>query len=149
MAVPRRITVNNLLVGEKYSVQIFGLDDRNVGGSESNRLANFQDPSDDADVSATFKMGDNVYVVGTFTASSTSENIQMNLPTGNAGSINALVLRALSYTPTDQQPTVLADPQSKNSFAGHPASFTVSANSMCCRVTSGRRGPPADRSPIC
>lgn len=87
---PKSISVINLLVGERYSVQIFGVDDRSVGGGESNRLANFQDPADEADVSATFKMGDNVYVVGTFTAANTTENIQMNLPTGNAGSINAL-----------------------------------------------------------
>jgi hypothetical protein len=138
---PKTIYVNNLTVGEKYSVQIFGVDDRFDGGGESNRLANFQDPADAADVSATFKMGDNVYVVGTFTASNTTENIQMNLPTGNAGSINALVLRALSYTPANQPPTVLTDPQSKTAFAGHPVSFTVIANSYILPGYQWQAGP--------
>jgi hypothetical protein len=139
---PKTISVNNLLVGERYSVQIFGVDNRaDVGGVESNRLANFQDPNDAADVSATFKMGDNVYVVGTFTAASATESIQMNLPTGNNGSINALVLRALSYTPTNQPPTVLTDPQSKTAFAGHPVSFTVIANSYILPGYQWQAGP--------
>ena len=139
---PKTITVNNLTVGEQYSVQIFGVDDRaDGGGAESNRLANFQDPNDAADVSTTFKMGDNVYVVGTFMAASTTETIQMNLPTGNAGNINALVLRALSYTPANQPPTVLTDPQSKTAFAGHPASFTVIANSYVLPGYQWQAGP--------
>jgi hypothetical protein len=136
---PKTISLNNLLVGERYSVQIFGVDDRS--GGISNRLANYQDPADAADVSTTFAMGDNVYVVGTFTAASTTESIQMNLPTGNAGSINALVLRALSYTPTNQPPTVLTDPQSKTAFAGHPASFTVIANSYILPSYQWQAGP--------
>jgi hypothetical protein len=139
---PKTINVNNLIVGEQYSVQIFGVDDRaDAGGVESNRLANFQDPNDAADVSATFKMGDNVYVIGTFTAANTTETIQMNLPTGNAGSLNALVLRALSYTPANQPPTVLTDPQSKTAFAGHPASFTVEASSYILPGYQWQAGP--------
>ena len=139
---PKTISVNNLIAGEQYSVQIFGVDDRaDAGGVESNRLANFQDPNDAADVSATFKMGDNVYVVGTFTAANTTENIQMNLPTGNAGGINALVLRALSYTPANQPPTVITDPQSKTAFVGHPASFTVTANSYILPGYQWQAGP--------
>lgn len=138
---PKTVSVNNLQVGEKYSVQIFALDDRNAGGGESNRLGNFQDPADDADVSATFKMGDNVYVIGTFTAANTTETIQMNLPTGNAGSINALVLRALSFTPPNQPPTVLTDPQSKTAFVGHPASFTVTASSYVLPGYQWQAGP--------
>lgn len=139
---PKIITVNGLTIGEQYSVQIFAVDDRSLGGGESNRLANYQDPSDSADYSATFKMGDNVYVIGTFTAGNTSETIQMNLPTGNAGSINALVLRALSYTPANQPPTVTADPQSLTAFAGHPASFTVSASSYALPGYQWQAGPP-------
>jgi len=138
---PKTITLNNLLVGEQYAVQIFGLDDRNVGGSESNRLANFQDPNDEANVSATFKMGDNVYIVGTFTAASTTEYIQMNLPTGNAGSINALVLRALSYMPPNQPPTVVTDPQSQTIFSGRAASFTVASSSYILPGYQWQAGP--------
>jgi hypothetical protein len=138
---PKTVYINGLQVGQQYSVQLFGVDDRNVGGSESNRLANYQDPNDSADVSATFKMGDNVYVVGTFTAANSTEMIQMNLPTGNAGSINALVLRALSYVPANQPPTILADPQSKSAFAGHPANFTVSADSYVIPGYQWQAGP--------
>jgi hypothetical protein len=89
---PKFININNLTVGQRYSVQLFALDNRS---GESNRLANFQDPNDSLDYSQTFKMGDDVYVIGTFTASNTTEVIQENLPTSNNGNINALVLHAL------------------------------------------------------
>ena len=88
---PKTISINNLTVGQYYSVQLFGLDDRS--GGETSRLANYQDPNYVLDVSGTFHMGDNVYVVGAFWASNTTENVKMNLPTGNAGNINALVVR--------------------------------------------------------
>ena len=136
---PKIITVNGLTPGEQYSVQIFAVDDRS--GGESNRLASYQDPFDSADYSATFKMGDNVYVIGTFTAANSSETIQMNLPTGNNGSINALVLRALSYTPPNQPPTISANPQSVSAFAGHPASFTVTADSYVQAGYQWQAGP--------
>jgi hypothetical protein len=126
---PKTINLYNLQIGEQYSVQIFAVDNRNQGGGESNRLANYQDPSDPGDVSATFKMGDNVYVIGTFYASNSIETIQMNLLTGNNGSINALVLRALSFTPANQPPIITQNPASKTVFAGHPAQFTVAADS--------------------
>jgi hypothetical protein len=138
---PKSISVNGLTIGEQYSVQIFALDNRSLGGGESNRLANFQDPYDAVDVSATFKMGDNVYVIGTFTAANTTETIQMNLPTGNNGSLNALVLRALSYTPANQPPTITADPQSKAVFAGRSASFTVEASSYVLPGYQWQAGP--------
>jgi len=138
---PKTINLYNLVAGEQYAVQLFGLDDRSVGGSESNRLASYQDPNDEGDVSATFKMGDNVYVLGIFTATSSTEAIQMNLPTGNAGSINALVLRALSYVPVSQPPTVTADPQSQTVFFGHPASMTVTANSYVLPTIRWQAGP--------
>ena len=138
---PKTITLNNLTAGEQYSVQFFALDNRSLGGGESNRLANFQDPADDGDISTTFKMGDNVYVVGTFTAANTTESIQMNLPTGNAGSINAVVVRALSYTPPTQPPTVLTDPKSQTIFAGRAAGFTVTANSYILPGYQWQAGP--------
>lgn len=87
---PKTISVQNLTPGHYYSVQLFGLDDR---GGTSGRLANYQDPNYAPDVSATFAMGDDVYVVGSFWASNATETIQMNLPTSNSGNINALVLR--------------------------------------------------------
>jgi len=90
------------VVGRTYSVQLFALDDRNDSSAESSRQASFQHPKNPSDVSATFLMGDNVFVIGTFTAppngASTNVNvvIQENLPTGPGyGNINALVVRAL------------------------------------------------------
>ena len=137
---PKTISLNNLSAGQQYSVQLFALDDRNLGGGESNRLASFQDPNDSADVSATFKMGDDVYVVGTFWASNTTESIQMNLPTGNNGSINALVLRSLSFVPPNQPPTVRGStPQT--TFQGHPASFAVTATSYVVPAYQWQAGP--------
>ena len=87
---PKTISLNNLTVGGYYSVQLFGLDDRSP---ESSRLASYQDPNYSLDVSPTFTMGTNAYVVGTFVASSATMTIQMNLPTGNNGNMNALVVR--------------------------------------------------------
>jgi hypothetical protein len=136
---PQYIYINNLLPGEQYAVQLFAVDDR--GGGISNRAAFYQDPYDDADISDLFKMGDNVYVVATFTASSSTEFIQMNLPTNNAGSLNALVVRALSYTPTNQAPTITADPQSISAYAGHPASFSVVADSYVVPTYQWQAGP--------
>jgi hypothetical protein len=136
---PKTITLNNLVMGEQYSVQIFALDDR--GGDISARLGNFQDPADAGDVSATFAMGDNVYVVGTFLAANTSETIQMNLPTGNNGSLNALVLRALSYTPTNQPPNITVHPASQTVFAGRSAQFTVAADSYVLPTYQWQSGP--------
>jgi hypothetical protein len=138
---PKTLYLNNLVSGETYSVQLFALDDRSLGGGESNRLCNFQDPNDEADISDTFKMGDNVYVVGTFVASSSTETIQVNLPTGNAGSMNALVLRALSFTPANQPPTITVSPQSQTAFSGHPVSFTVTANSYVIPTYQWQAGP--------
>jgi len=138
---PKTIYVNNLQVGEKYSVQLFGVDDRNLGGGESNRLANFQDPNDAGDDSATFKMGDNVYVVGTFWASNSTETIQMNLPTSNAGSMNALVLRALSFVPTNNPPTITVQPQSQTVFSNRPVSFSVTAESYVTPSYFWKAGP--------
>jgi hypothetical protein len=94
---PKLINLNKLTAGQQYSVQLFALDNR---GGEANRLANFQDPNDNLDYSQTFKMGDDVYVVGTFVAGNTSEIILENLPTSNDGNINALVVRTIPLPPT-------------------------------------------------
>ena len=61
--------INHLIPGRQYAVQLFALDNRSLKDAK-NRVAWFADPLDPADVSATFKMGDDVYVVGIFTATS-------------------------------------------------------------------------------
>jgi hypothetical protein len=89
-AGPHMIVLQNLTVGQAYTVQLFGLDDR-LGGA-STRTATYEDGDNTSVVSATFAMGDDVYVIGTFTATNTTKTIIENLTTGN-GNINALVMR--------------------------------------------------------
>jgi hypothetical protein len=93
---PLSITLINLTPGATYSVQLFAVDGRSGGSSET---VSFQNPADASDISATFAESGNYYVIGTFTvpAGATSVTIQQNLP--NSGGINALVVRALSFTP--------------------------------------------------
>ena len=120
---PDTITLNNLFVGQKYAVQIFAVDQR--AGAALYRQANFQDPNDAADISATFQMGDTVYTIGTFTASSTSVNIQENLLTGGYGNLNALVIRALGVIVA---PQITAQPQPVSIDQSLTTSFTVAAS---------------------
>lgn len=93
----KTITLQNLTPGIRYSAQLFGLDDR--GGTIGLREAYYSDPNVFTDQSTTFKMQDNVYVVGTFLATNSTQNIIEWLPgngTGGdvgSGNINALVLR--------------------------------------------------------
>ncbi len=143
---PHTITLNGLIPGERYAVQLFAVDNRGDGtaGSISNRLSNFQDGDDAAisiETSATYKMGDNAYVIGTFYASNSTETIQQNLPTGNNGNINALVIRALSFTPAGQPPVITLNPASKTVFTGHTAQFTVAADSYVVPTYQWQAGP--------
>jgi hypothetical protein len=55
--------------------------------------------------------------------------------------MNALVLRALSFTPANQPPTITASPQSQTVFTGRPASFTVTANSYVIPTYQWQAGP--------
>jgi len=87
------ISVNNLTVGRGYSAQLFAFGDILAPG----RQANFSDANDTADVSQSFAMGDNVYVVGTFTATNTTQTISLN---GDSGCyLCCVIVRALAATP--------------------------------------------------
>lgn len=67
----RDITVNNLVAGRQYTVQLFALDDRN--GTTQGWQASYADTADySGNNSAVISMGDNKYVMGTFTATGTS-----------------------------------------------------------------------------
>ncbi len=120
---PKTITLNNLVAGQQYSVQLFALDDR---GGSGVRNANFQDPNDANDYSATFYMPDNVFTIGTFTASGSSVSLQENLFNGGGGNINALVVRRLSGLPVP--PQITTQPFSLSAAAGGNIQFTVGAN---------------------
>jgi hypothetical protein len=118
----KTITMNNLVVGQQYEVQLFALDDRSPGAGA--RHATFQDPADGTDISAAIAMGDNEYVIGTFTAAAATVTIQENLPDGG-GNINALVLRALG---TNIPPQITIQPQSATVYHGLTATLTVGAS---------------------
>ncbi len=95
---PKTITVKNLVAGHNYSVLLIGLDARglpSVVGSAPARLAYFQDPVLANDVSSTFQMGQNVYVMASFKAQTTTQTIIEQLPTGNNGNMNALVITTM------------------------------------------------------
>ena len=87
------MTVNNLIVSNLYSVQLFGFGDNEAPG----RVGNFNTTNDTADVSQSFAMGDNVYVVGTFTATNTTQ--QVNL-TGGSTYMCCAIVRNVPATPT-------------------------------------------------
>jgi hypothetical protein len=82
------ITVNNLTAGVKYSVQLFAVDN----GTDPTRALAFADPNDTNDVSQTYPVGDNCYVLGTFVATDTTATISQVLPTGH-GYFGSLVVR--------------------------------------------------------
>jgi len=117
---PKTISLNNLIAGQQYAVQLFALDER--GGDASARTASFQDPADNTDVSAAFPMGANDYVIGTFTAPSSSVSIQENLADGNNGNINALVIYALG---TNIPPQIASEPQPATLYHGLTATFSA------------------------
>jgi lysophospholipase L1-like esterase len=131
------ITLNNLIAGRQYSVQLFALDNRNGTTAEQ---ANFANPNDSFDVSSTFTMGSNSYVVGTFTAPSTSLTIQENLLTGEVGNINAVVVRALSYTPS-VAPVILTQPRTETFLLNHTATFSVVADASPTPAYQWKSGP--------
>lgn len=123
---PKTITLNNLIPGQQYAVQLFGLDDR----QESDwpfRQACFQNSFDPTDVSATFCMSNNVSVIGTFTAAFSTQTIEELLPgtsTGadvGDGNINALVVYNLSG------PVITTQPQTQQNFPGWNTTLTVAA----------------------
>jgi len=94
-----QITLHNLVVGQLYSAQLFGLDDRS---GPSSRQMSYQDPNNAIDVSAIVTAGDNDYVVGTFTATSADMTIQQNLLPAGSGSFSAVVVR----TPPPPSPVI-------------------------------------------
>ena len=133
------ITLHNLVVGEQYSVQLL-----TVENNDSGRYTDFQDPNNAADVSATYYLSANEYLVGTFVANGTDVAIQQNLLTavgGTAlGNFNALVVRALSYTPS-APPTILTQAASGSAFVGRTVQFSVTADGIPTPAYQWQAGP--------
>lgn len=136
---PHMITLKNLIPGQLYSVQLFALDDRHDGTSEYSRQCSFQTPSNAGNSSATFAMGNNVYVVGTFVAVSTNMIIRQNLPSSNNGNLNALVVRQLPGTDI----LVTWPPQSLRAHPGDSAQLSANITGgvpLTCQWQAGAAG---------
>jgi hypothetical protein len=117
------ITMNGLIVGQRYQVQLFGLDDRSgLSPVGSSRFANWQDPADNNDIGQTFAMADNVYMLGTFTASSNVMTIQQNIL--SSGNFNCLVLRTVGWNPP---PYITLQPKGGIRYFGDNATLSASA----------------------
>jgi hypothetical protein len=111
------VIMSNLIVGQKYQVQLFGLD---TASARASRQINWQDPVDAPDTSTTYAMGDNSYILGTFTASNTVERIQQN-QLNSAGNFNCLVLWTVGWNPP---PYFANQPRNTASYVGGNVSFT-------------------------
>ena len=92
---PVTITLNNLTVSNLYTVQLFAINDT----AGSLREISFAASTDPADVSGAFQMGDNVYVVGTFIATGSTQAITQNEADGH-GYMSCVIIRALSAPPS-------------------------------------------------
>jgi hypothetical protein len=119
------LTLHHLQVGSNYCVQIFAFDDRGAGNG---RATDFQDPANAADVSATYGMQDNDYLVGTFTANSTDVAIQQNLLNG-AGNVGVVIVGAVGFAPS-YAPTFLTQPSSTGAFPGRTVQFSATADGL-------------------
>jgi hypothetical protein len=114
------LSLHNLIVGSNYCVQIFAMDDRPAGVG---RYTSFQDPSDNADVSAVFGDPDNMFVTGTFTAPSTDLDIQQNLLPGGAGGVSVVIVGAVATLNTNA-----ATADFKVTASGQTLNFTWAAD---------------------
>jgi lysophospholipase L1-like esterase len=132
------ITLNNLIPGQTYSAQLFALDNRAGAGPEVVSFANLNDASD---VSAQFYMSNNAYLVATFTASNTTQSIAENmLSSGGYGNINAVIVRALSYSPS-ALPTIVSQPKQSFSLPNDVVYFGVIADGCPSPTYQWKGGP--------
>jgi hypothetical protein len=116
------ITLHNLVAGSNYCVQLFALDDRAAGAG---RYTDFQDPAQNADVSANQALSDNKYVVGTFTAPGSDLTIQQNLLPGGAGNTGPIIVGTVGWSPT---PVFITAPANVGAFPGRSVQFSATAN---------------------
>jgi hypothetical protein len=118
------ITMNGLVLGQQYQVQLFGLDDRTgLSPLGSARLVNYQDPNNVNDKSQNTAMSDNVYMLATFTATNTTMTIQQNMVV-SSGNFNCLVLRAVGSNPP---PYFTVEPKSGARYLGTNGILSASA----------------------
>ena len=132
------ITLKNLVSGQTYSVQLFALDNRVGTGAQTIDFASLNDPDD---ISSQFAMGADAYLVATFTASNATQSIQENMLTGGGyGNINAVIVRALSYTPA-VAPAIVVQPGQNFSLLNDTACFRVVADGSPSPSYQWKAGP--------
>ena len=85
---------------------------------------NWQDPANANDTGQTFGMSDNVYMLGTFTATNTVMAIQENMLVSSSGNFNCLVLRAVGWNPP---PYFTVQPNSGVRYLGTNGTLSASA----------------------
>jgi hypothetical protein len=124
------IKLVNLVPGATYSLQLFAVDDRSGGATE---LVNFQNSS------STFSENTNVYVLANFTAPANTNTVtlQENLPNG-LGTINALVVRAVSFTPAIN---FTLQPTNVSPDLGDTVTFSAMATGPAPLVPHWQSGP--------
>jgi poly(hydroxyalkanoate) depolymerase family esterase len=138
---PHIITLSNLVVGWQYSVQLFALDDRSLSPAGSARTVNWQNPADTTNVSATYSMADNKYIVMTFQASNTVQEIQENLLNSGFGNFNCLVLRAVMMPGT----VTLGNLSQTYDGTAKSASATTTPSGLTVNITySGSANAPTN-----
>jgi hypothetical protein len=127
---PLTIKLINLVPSQTYSIQLFAVDDRSGGASE---LVNFQNSS------STFSENTNVYVLANFTAPANTNTVtlQENLPNG-IGTINALVVRAVSFTPAIN---FTLQPTNVSPDLGDTVTFSAMATGPAPLVPHWQSGP--------
>ncbi len=134
---PHVITLSNLVVGQQYSVQLFALDDRSgLNPAGSARTVNWQNPADSVNVSATYSMAANDYIVLTFMASNAVQEIQENLLNSGYANFNCLVLRAV-LSPPAALAGLTASPGNAQVSLTWSASAGASSYNVKCSTTSG------------
>jgi hypothetical protein len=95
MANLSSMTISNLSPGDVYGIEIFATDDRSGNGAPD--LIDFQDPDDTNNISQSYLLGANDYILGMFVANATSQTINMQLPGLTAGGdiLDAAVIYSL------------------------------------------------------
>ncbi len=130
------LTLNNLTPGQLYTVQLFPVNDT-AGAS---REGNYSIPTDPADVSASFSFGDNVYVVGYFIATGTTQVI-----TPGIGGGGAYLATAIVRTTTLPSPTIT--PSGSNLVVAWPFGTLLQATNITGPWTTNTAGSPLTVTP--
>ncbi len=130
------LTLNNLTSGQLYTVQLFPVNDT-AGVS---RQGNYSIPTDPADVSASFSFGDNVYVVGYFIASGTTQVITPGIGGGGAYLATAIVRTTALPSPT-------ITPSGSNFVVTWPFGTLLQATNITGPWTTNSAGSPITVTP--